>query len=160
MLARLFFAAVFIALLLPYSADDARAQKTIELIREQTLYVPAYSHIYYGDNEKPLQLTVTLSIRNIDRSHPIRLKTVEYYETQGALLKKLLEKPIVMQPMESKRFVIPERDRTGGSGANFIVEWAAEKPVNAPIVESIMIGTYSQQGISFTSRGQSIRPSE
>jgi hypothetical protein len=28
--------------------------------------------------------------------------------------------------------------------------------VNLPIIETIMIGTQSQQGISFTSRGQAI----
>jgi hypothetical protein len=41
-----------------------------------------------------------------------------------------------------------------------MVEWKSEKDdefVNPPIVESIMIGTQIQQGISFTSRGKVIR---
>jgi len=54
------------------------------------------------------------------------------------------------------RYIIPERDKSGGSGANFIVAWKSKTPVNPPIIESIMIGTQSQQGISFTSRGRVI----
>jgi len=104
----------------------------------------------------PFLLTVTLSIRNIDPKHQIKITVIDYYETQGKLLKKYLEKPVILNPLESLRYVIPERDKTGGSGANFIVEWKSDKFVNPPIVESIMIGTQSQQGISFTSRGQTI----
>ena len=52
--------------------------------------------------------------------------------------------------------MIAERDKAGGSGANFIVEWTATQPVTVPIIEAVMIGTQTQQGISFTSRGQVI----
>ena len=120
----------------------------------QTIYVPVYSHIYIGNKEKPFLLAVTLSIRNIDPNHQIRITIVDYYETQGKLLKKYLNKPVTLNPLESIRYVISERDKAGGSGANFIVEWKSDEFVNTPIVESIMIGTQSQQGISFTSRGQ------
>jgi len=58
------------------------------------------------------------------------------------------------------RYVIPEKDKSGGSGANFVVEWHSDKPINRPIIESIMIGAQSSQGISFTSRGQEILASE
>ena len=122
----------------------------------QTIYVPVYSHIYIGDREKPFLLTVTLSIRNIDQRHQIRITSVDYYETQGKLLKKHLDKPVTLNPLESIRYVIPERDKTGGSGANFIVEWKSDEFVNSPIVEAIMIGAQSQQGVSFSSRGKAI----
>ncbi|MFH2067534.1 MAG: DUF3124 domain-containing protein [Pseudomonadota bacterium] len=126
----------------------------------QMIYVPAYSHIYGGSRERPFLLTVTLSIRNIDPKHEINITAVDYYETQGKLLKKFLEKPVVLKQMESIRYIIPEKDKTGGSGANFIVTWEAVKPVNPPVVESVMIGTKSQQGISFSSRGRVVIPSE
>ena len=126
----------------------------------QTIYVPAYSHIYSGDRERPFLLTVTLSIRNIDPKHPIQIAAADYYETQGDLLKQFVEKPVDLKPLESIRYVIPERDKAGGSGANFIVKWNSEQPVNPPIVESIMIGAQSQQGISFSSRGQVLFPSD
>jgi len=120
----------------------------------QTIYVPAYSHIYIGNNEQQFLLTITLSIRNIDPKHSIKITLVDYYETQGQLLNKYIAKPVILKPLESLRYVIPEKDKTGGSGANFIVEWSADTLVNPPVVESIMIGASSQQGVSFTSRGR------
>ncbi|MCP4118418.1 MAG: DUF3124 domain-containing protein [Desulfobacteraceae bacterium] len=135
----------------PLPASDAG-----RLSRGQTVYVPAYSHIYHGNKETPLLLTVTLSIRNIDPERRFKVTVVDYYETQGKLLKKYLNKPVFLNPLESIRYIVPQKETTGGSGANFIVEWQSEKEVNPPIIESIMIGTQSTQGISFTSRGQAI----
>lgn len=132
------------------------AEGKIELSDGQKIYVPAYSHIYSGDRERPFLLTVTLSIRNINPNHSIRIVQADYYETLGKLLKKYVERPVVLKPLESIRYVVPESHRTGGSGANFIVTWKSDRPVNAPIVESIMIGAAGQQGISFTSRGRPI----
>jgi len=132
------------------------AEESFGLTDGQTIYVPVYSHIYSGNKEKLFLLTATLSIRNIDPKHPITITIVDYYETQGKFLKKYLNKPTILNPLESIRYVIPEKDTTGGSGANFMVEWKSDKSVNPPIVESIMIGTQSSQGISFTSRGRAI----
>ena len=154
----LLIASLCLFLIFPFLSFAAENKN--KLSKRQTLYVPAYSHIYSGDRERPFLLTVTLSIRNIDSKHKIKIKLVDYYETQGKLLKKYIASPIMLKPLESLRYVIPERDKSGGSGANFIVEWESDTFVNPPIVESIMIGTQRQQGISFTSRGQEIYTSE
>ncbi|MBI9092423.1 MAG: DUF3124 domain-containing protein [Desulfobacterium sp.] len=132
------------------------AEKNIGLSKGQILYVPAYSHIYSGNKERPFLLTVTMSIRNVDPKHQIEIILVDYYETQGKLLKKYIDKPITLESLKSLRYVIAEKDKEGGSGAHFIIEWRSDKFVNPPIIESIMIGTQSTQGISFTSRGQEI----
>ena len=147
-----------ICLFTPFSLNAS--DDKIDLSKGQRVYVPAYSHIYSGNKERPFLLTVTLSIRNIDPTHLIKITLVDYYETQGKLLRKYIDKPAALSPLESLRFVIPEKDKSGGSGANFIVEWHSDKPVNRPIIESIMIGTKSSQGISFTSRGREIIASE
>lgn len=128
----------------------------IVLSKGQTVYVPAYSHIYSGNRENAFLLTVTLSIRNVDFHHPITITKVDYFETQGRLLRSYLDKPLILQPLESTRYIVPQKDKAGGSGANFIVKWNAAMAVNTPIIESVMIGTQNQQGISFTSRGQAI----
>ncbi|TKB10052.1 DUF3124 domain-containing protein [Desulforhopalus sp. IMCC35007] len=130
------------------------AEQPSRLSRGQDIYIPAYSHIYHGNKESPLLLSVTLSIRNIDPKNSIEITTVDYYETEGALVKKYISKPLALGPLGSERFVVPQKDNTGGSGANFIVTWKALEPTNPPIVETVMIGTQSQLGISFTSRGQ------
>ena len=42
------------------------------------------------------------------------------------------------------------------NGANFLVKWKSPTKVNPPLIEGVMIGTRSGQGISFVSRGQVI----
>jgi len=139
--------------------SSAHADDAVSLSKGQTLYVPVYSHIYAGNRELPLLLTVTLSVRNVDTKHPITLTVVDYYGTKGELLKKYLERDVVLGPLESTRYIIPQKEKEGGSGANFLVAWKAEKSVNPPLVESIMIGAGGQHGISFTSRGRIITTS-
>ncbi|MDR9500683.1 MAG: DUF3124 domain-containing protein [Desulfurivibrionaceae bacterium] len=136
--------------------SSVQAAAEITLSQGQTLYVPVYSHIYAGNREQPILLTVTLSIRNIDSKHAITIRSVDYYETKGAFLEKYVDKKVVLKPFETTRFIIPQKDKSGGSGANFLVEWHSEKAVNPPLIESVMIGAEGQQGISFTSRGEVI----
>ena len=134
----------------------SHAGRPIDLSKGQTVYVPAYSHIYSGNREQVFLLTVTLSIRNVDMRNAITVTKVDYYETQGKLLRAYVNEPVTLKPLESTRYIVPQKDEAGGSGANFIVVWQAEKEVNPPIIETIMIGAQNQQGISFTSRGQAI----
>jgi hypothetical protein len=61
-----------------------------------------------------------------------------------------------LEELVSTRYVIKEGESGGGSGANFLVTWKAEQKVNPPIIEAIMIGTKSGQGISFVSPGRVI----
>lgn len=142
-----------------FSSMPLHANEEPGLSRGQSIYVPAYSHIFSGNQERPFLLTVTLSIRNIDPKNEIEITSVDYYATQGKQLKRFLDEPRRLQPLESLRYVIPEKDESGGSGANFIVEWKSAGLVNPPITECIMIGTQSQQGVSFSSRGRVILPS-
>ncbi|WP_051328435.1 DUF3124 domain-containing protein [Desulfatirhabdium butyrativorans] len=127
------------------------AEAEVRHLSGQTLYVPAYSHIYYGDRERPMLLTVTLSVRNTDLSAPISLQSVEYYDSNGKRVSSMIQEPMPLAPLSSTRFVIKESDASGGSGACFVVRWKSAKPVTEPVVESIMINTQSQLGISFTS---------
>ncbi|MGV8074969.1 MAG: DUF3124 domain-containing protein [Syntrophobacteraceae bacterium] len=131
-------------------------QSDVKRVRGQTVYVPAYSHIYHGDRDVPFYLTVTISIRNTDPVHPIKILSVQYFDTDGKLLKSHLNKEVILRPIGSIEFVIKESEKEGGAGANFLVKWESEKEVTEPIIECIMISTATQQGLSFSSRGQAI----
>ena len=122
---------------------------------KQTIYVPAYSHIYYYSRNHRIYLAITLSIRNTDLKHPILVMSVRYYDTPGQLIREYLDRPKQLAPLESIDFVVEERDTSGGAGANFIVEWMAEERVNDPVVEAVMISS-GTQGISFVSPGRVI----
>jgi hypothetical protein len=132
------------------------ALSEIARFRGQTVYVPAYSHIYHGNREAPFYLTVTLSVRNTDPANSITLVSVEYFDTGGKLLKSFLKAEEKLNPMGSVEYVVGESDVSGGAGANFVVRWKSDSKVTAPIIETVMISTATQQGISFTSRGQAI----
>jgi len=122
----------------------------------QLVYVPVYSHVYYGDQERQILLTAILSIRNTDLAHSITITKVDYYDSEGKLVRAYLTKPMTLKPMASTRFIVAQSDRRVGSGANFVVQWQADTAINPPLMEGVMIGTAGQQGISFTSRGVEI----
>lgn len=140
--------------LLFWAKGTAFTHEPPSVSKGQKVYIPAYSHIYTGNRQIPSLLTVTLSIRNTDMIHDIEIVSVNYYNTKGVLIKKYLPSPVFLKALESVRYVVDYDDKTGGSGANFIVEWQSENSVNPPIMETIMIGSRS----SFTSRGQVIIP--
>ncbi|MGD8492727.1 MAG: DUF3124 domain-containing protein [Desulfobacterales bacterium] len=146
-----------VLILLAVPATSARADSHIALSAGQTVYVPIYSHIYSGLKGRPFSLAATLSIRNTDPKHPIKLMSVKYFDSAGKLVKEYLDQPTELEAMASTRYILPEGDTTGGSGANFLVKWQSTEKVNPPLIEGVMIGTRSGQGISFVSRGQVIR---
>ncbi len=129
----------------------------ITLSSGQTVYVPIYSHIYSGVKGRPFDLAATLSIRNTNTKNPITLVSVKYYDSDGKLVEDYLKKPLQLDALVSTRYIITEDNKAGGSGANFMVAWKSDQNVNPPIIEAVMIGTHSGQGISFVSRGQVIK---
>ena len=122
----------------------------------QVVYVPAYSHVYTADNAEPLNLAMTLFVRNTDPARSIILTRVEYFDSGGKRLRELLPKPLQIGPMASVDFFVEESDESGGASPSLVVRWAATEPTSNPVVESVMIGTAGTQGISFTAQGRAI----
>jgi len=121
------------------------------------VYVPVYSNIFSGPRKRALQLEANLSIRSTDPTVSLRITAIDYYGNAGNLVRRYLERPRTLGPLASTDVHIEERDVSGGFGANFIVRWEADRIINAPIIECVMIGTAGGQGISFISPGQEIR---
>ncbi len=140
---------------------ESTAFSEVRLVKGQTVYVPVYSHIYHGNRDRePVDLAATLSIRNTDQANAMNITSIDYYDSEGRLIKKHLDKSIIIKPMGSFRVIVKESDRSGGSGAKFLVKWESSAAITPPVIETVMIGTQAQQGISFTSRGQVIGESE
>lgn len=128
-----------------------------QISKGQTVYVPVYSNIFSAPRKVPFNLATILSIRNTDMAFAITVTAADYYDTKGKLVRRYYQKPVSLAPLESTEIYIPEDDTAGGTGANFIVKWSAAREVNAPIIESVMIGMKSGQGISFVSPGRELR---
>ena len=129
-----------------------------QIVRGQTLYVPFYSQIYEPEGfGQKLDLRGTLSIRNTSETNEIRITRVQYFNSSGKLVKKCLEnKHSVLSPLATTEFGIARLDDSGGSGANFIVEWVSAKPVSDPVIEAIMTTSSGTHSYSFTSSGRVI----
>jgi len=132
--------ALTIAVLLPSTA--AFAQEARSLAKGQTLYLPIYSHMLYGNLGKSgkasqVLLSALVSIRNTDGKRPIRVLSAKYYDTNGKLLSDRMPVPAVLLPYGTLELFVELNDASGGSGANFIIKWEAEQPVSPPLVESL-----------------------
>lgn len=128
-----------------------------ELMRSEVLYVPVYSSVLMGKGALPTELAATLAIRNTDPDKSIFVTRVAYHNTNGELIEVFIDETKGLAPLASALIVIDVADRRGGFGANFIVRWGAEGPVNEPIVETIMIGSSGTKGFSFSSPARVIK---
>ena len=122
----------------------------------QSVYVPIYSSIATADNARPINLAVTLTVRNLDQRQPIIVTSIQYHDSGGGLVRKSLDTPIRVSPLASLDLFLRESDNSGGPSPSFLVDWVAEVDVVAPMVEAVMISTAGSLGITFTSTGRVI----
>ncbi|HEX9953198.1 MAG TPA: DUF3124 domain-containing protein [Rubricoccaceae bacterium] len=142
---------------MPTAVEAAVPADTAGAAAGQTVYVPVYSHVYFGDGARPVNFAVTLSVRNTDARAPIAVSGVRYYDTAGQLVEAYVNEPRRLGPLATAEFVVDANDVRGGSGASFVVEWAAAGPVTSPVVEAVMISAEGTQGLSLVSVGRVLR---
>ena len=133
---------------------DISASDSLE---KGTSYLSVYSEIYSQTEHRTHNLTSTVSMRNVDNQDTIFIKNAEYFNTHGEPIRIYFDNPIYIAPLETVEIVVDETDMAGGTGANFIFEWARKKSAPEPLFEAVMISTSGQQGLSFTSRGVRIK---
>lgn len=132
-------AAIFAAF---FVSTAAVGQEARPLSKGQTLYLPIYSHMFYGNLGKrgvpsSVLLSALVSIRNTDPNRPLRILSARYYDTNGKLLGERVTTPVVIPPLGTLEQFVELNDASGGSGANFIIKWAADQAINPPLVESL-----------------------
>lgn len=124
-----------------------------KLSRQQKVYVPVYSDIYHLSGEKRFLLTITVAVRNTSLTDTIYVQKADYYDSNGKLLRTYLQNTIAIAPIASAEFVVEYLENQGGAGASFIVDWGSNHQTIQPLIQGVMIGTLSQQGISFITEG-------
>ncbi len=145
-------------LLSPVQADEARA-----LSRGQDLYLPIYSHMVYGNRNRTgalpkALLSALVSIRNTDPKRALRLLSARYYDTDGKFLRDYLSAPVIIGPFGTSELFVDLHDESGGSGANFLIRWEAESPMNPPLVEAIHANMDSGKAVIVTTQAIPIIP--
>lgn len=131
--------------------DTPIQQSEVEF--DGTYYVPIYSDIYVGDNIPKELLAATLSLRNTSFVDTLFISTIDYYNTNGELVKSFIDQQIAISPMATVNYVIDRDDDTGGSGAHFVVDIHARSQKVKPLVQAIMVGEYSNKAFAFESDG-------
>lgn len=121
----------------------------------QLVYVPVYSHVYFQGGA-PFPLETTLSIRNTDPDQAVFLSSVQYFDTSGKLTRTYLDQSIRLAPLQTIEFLVERRDSSGGSGANFLVEWLSDHDGEKPLIEAVMVGSMGYQAFGISRSGVEI----
>ncbi len=56
-------------------------------------------HIQYGEGRNQINLTVTLSVRNMDSESSIEVRSVDYHDETGKLVRNYLQEPRELGPL-------------------------------------------------------------
>ena len=139
-----------------WNKRTVQLNQAYSLVHGQT-YLSVYSQIYSQTEHSRHDLTVTVSMKNMNTSDTVYISKAQYFDTKGKLIRTYFENPIFIAPMETVEIIIDEDDRKGGTGANFLFEWQVQEGVIEPYFEGIMISTTGQQGLSFTTQGKRVR---
>ncbi|MBK7900616.1 MAG: DUF3124 domain-containing protein [Azonexus sp.] len=148
---------ILFVLALWLGAAGAWAQETRPASRGQSLYLPIYSHLLYGNvgrsgTPSRVLLSALVSIRNTDPRQPMKVLAARYYDTHGRFLRDYLGAPTVVPPFGTLELFVELHDESGGSGANFLIRWESEGAINPPLVEGLHANMDSGKAVILTTR--------
>jgi hypothetical protein len=122
-----------------------------------SFYVPAYSSVSMSEGRLRADFSVTLNIHNASETRPLVLRRIAYFDTNGKPVQSYLKEPVALKPFATIEVFIPTTDVRGGTGANFIVDWAADGPIAEPVVEALMLGGVGAGQYAFISQGRPVK---
>jgi hypothetical protein len=120
-------------------------------------YVPVYSSVSISQGKMRADFSVTLSIHNASETRPLVLRRIAYFDTNGKMVESYLKAPVALKPFSTVEVFVPTTDVRGGTGANFVVDWAATGEIAEPVVEALMFGGLGSGHYAFISQGRSLK---
>jgi Protein of unknown function (DUF3124) len=121
------------------------------------VYVPAYSSVSLSEGRLRADFSVTLNIHNASETRPLVLRRIAYFDTNGKPVQSYLKEAVALKPFATIEVFIPTTDVRGGTGANFIVDWAADGPIAEPVIEALMLGGLGTGQYAFISQGRTVK---
>lgn len=138
-------------------ADSLTALPKEEVAVSGGFYVPAYSSVAMSRGKLRVDFSVTLSVHNASESQPLVVRRIAYFDTAGKQVESYLKAPVAVKPLATISIFIPTDDVRGGTGANFMVDWAATGEIVEPVVEALMVGGVANAHYAFISQGRPTR---
>ena len=138
-------------------AASLTAVPSENLAASGAFYVPVYSSVSMSQGKLRADFSVTLSVHNASETRPLVLKRIAYFDTSGKMVESYLKSPVALKPFATIEVSIPASDVRGGTGANFVVDWAATGEIAEPAVEALMVGSVGPGHYAFISQGRPIR---
>jgi Protein of unknown function (DUF3124) len=138
-------------------AGSLAALPTENLAVSGAFYVPVYSSVSMSQGKLRADFSVTLSVHNASETKPLVLTRIAYFDTAGKMVESYLKSPIAVKPFSTIEVFIAAADVRGGTGANFVVDWAATSEIAEPAVEALMVGGVGAGHYAFISQGRPIR---
>ena len=120
-------------------------------------YVPVYSSVSMSQGKLRADFSVTLSIHNASETRPLVLRRIAYFDTNGKMVENYLKAPVALKPFSTVEVFVPTTDVRGGTGANFVVDWAATGEIAEPVVEALMFGGLGSGHYAFISLGRPLK---
>lgn len=138
-------------------ANSLSAVPAENLAASGAFYVPVYSSVSMSQGKLRADFSVTLSVHNTSETKPLVLKRIAYFDTSGKMVESYLKSPIALKPFATVEVSIATTDVRGGTGANFVVDWAAAGDIAEPVVEALMVGSVGAGHYAFITQGRPIR---
>jgi hypothetical protein len=120
-------------------------------------YVPVYSSVSMSQGKLRADFSVTLSIHNASETRTLVLRRIAYFDTSGKAVESYLKTPIALKPFSTVEVFVPTTDIRGGTGANFVVDWAATGEIAEPVIEALMVGGIGSGHYAFTTQGRPVK---
>ena len=138
-------------------AGSLTAVPSETLLATGAFYVPVYSSVSMSQGKLRADFSVTLSVHNTSENRPLVLKRIAYFDTSGKMVESYLKSPVALKPFATVEVFIATSDVRGGTGANFVVDWAAAGEIAEPAVEALMVGSVGAGHYAFITQGRPIR---
>jgi hypothetical protein len=120
-------------------------------------YVPVYSSVSMSQGKLRADFSVTLSIHNASETRPLVLRRIAYFDTGGKMVESYLKTPVALKPFSTVEVFVPTTDVRGGTGANFVVDWASTGEIAEPAVEALMVGGVGSGHYAFITQGRPVK---
>ena len=117
-----------------------------QLNYKQTFY---YSDIYIDRYNQEVLLSATSSIRNTTLKKSLYINKIDYYGTNGELIKSYIKNLIKLPPMATLNYVVEKEENKGGPGTDFIIDVEGLDDT----VKAVMIGDFSNKAFAFNTQG-------